>query len=237
MTNSPVPYRADVETPQSHELETVQQLNHAFDQILNRTAEDYGHAVRSVHAKSHGVLDGELSVEAGLPPELAQGLFATPGTHKVLIRMSTNAGDVLPDAISLPRGLAMKVFDVTGERLPGSEGTAQDFIMINGKVFIAPTAEKFLGNLKLLAKTTDRLEGTKKAVSATLRGVFVRYSKPSEQRRLPPFNLLRRRTQCRTFGGNLLQRHAISFRQLHREVQLEANCTGDDRTYGGSDCH
>ena len=171
MSNVPVLYRPDVEQLQDHEQETVQNLNAVFDTILERTAEDYGHAVRSVHAKSHGVLEGELTVDADLPPELAQGLFATPGRHKVLIRLSTNAGDILPDAISLPRGLAMKVFDVPGERLSGSEGTAQDFIMINGKVFLAKTAEKFLGNLKLLAKTTDRLEGTKKAVSATLRGV------------------------------------------------------------------
>ena len=171
MTEVPVRCRPDVEQVQADEQDTVEQLNSAFDIILERTAEDGGHAVRSVHAKSHGVLDGELTIDAGLPPELAQGLFATPGTHKVLIRLSTNAGDILPDAISLPRGLAMKVLDVPGKRLPGSEGTAQDFIMINGKVFTATTAEKFLGNLKMLAKTTDRLEGTKKVVSAALRGV------------------------------------------------------------------
>ena len=171
MTDAPVRYRPDVEQVQPDEQDTVRQLNAAFDLILQRTAEDYGHAVRSVHAKSHGVLDGELTIDAGLPPELAQGLFATPGTHKVLIRLSTNAGDILPDAISLPRGLAMKVFDVPGERLPDSEGTAQDFVMINGKVFTAPTAGKFLGNLNMLAKTTGRLQGTKKVVSAALRGV------------------------------------------------------------------
>ena len=171
MTDAPVAYRPDVEQIQDDEQETVQGLNATFDTILQRTAEDYDHAVRAVHAKSHGVLEGQLTVDAGLPPELAQGLFAVPGTHKVLIRMSTNAGDILPDVISLPRGLAMKVLDVPGERLAGSEGRAQDFIMINGKVFLAPTASKFLGNLKLLAKTTDRIEGTKKAVSATLRGV------------------------------------------------------------------
>ena len=171
MTPAPVRYRPDVEQVQAGEAETVQKLNAAFDTILERTSEDYGHAVRSVHAKSHGVLEGELTVDAGLPPELAQGLFANAGTHKVLIRLSTNAGDILPDTIGLPRGLAMKVFDVPGERLPGSEGTAQDFVMINGKVFTAPSAEKFLGNLQMLAKTTDRLEGTKKVVSAALRGV------------------------------------------------------------------
>ncbi len=171
MTNAPVRYRSDIEQVQADEQEIVGQLNSAFDTILERTNEDYGHAVRSVHAKSHGVLEGELTVEAGLPPELAQGLFATPGMHKVLLRLSTNAGDILPDVIGLPRGLAMKVFDAPGERLPGSEGTAQDFIMINGKIFTARTAEKFLGNLKMLAKTTDRLEGTKKMVSTALRGV------------------------------------------------------------------
>lgn len=169
--SAPVRFRRDVERIHADEQETVRQLNSAFDIILERTAADYGHAVRSVHAKSHGVLDGELTIDAGLPPELAQGLFATPGTHGVLLRLSTNAGDILPDAISLPRGLAMKVLDVPGARLAGSDGAAQDFIMINGRVFTAPTAEKFLGNLKMLARTTDRLEGTKKIVSAALRGV------------------------------------------------------------------
>lgn len=171
MTQAPVRYHADVETIASDERETIAELCSAFDVILERTAEDYGHAVRSVHAKAHGVLVGELTIDANLPPELAQGLFAKPGTHKTLLRMSTNAGDVLPDAISLPRGLAMKVFDVEGERLPGSEGTAQDFVMVNGTVFQAKTADKFLGNLKLLAKTTDRLEGTKTVMSSVLRGV------------------------------------------------------------------
>lgn len=171
MTDAPIRYQPDIEDIQPDERQTVQELCSAFDVILERTAEDYGHAVRSVHAKAHGVLAGELTVDGGLPAELAQGLFATPGTHKVVLRLSTNAGDILPDAISLPRGLAMKVFDVDGARLPGSEGTAQDFVMVNGTVFQAKTADKFLGNLKLLAKTTDRMEGTKKVMSTVLQGV------------------------------------------------------------------
>jgi hypothetical protein len=171
MTDAPIRYRPDVEDVQPDEGETIAELCTTFDTILERTAEDYGHAVRSVHAKAHALLDGELTVDADLPPELAQGLFASAGTHKVLLRLSTNAGDILPDAISLPRGVAMKVFDVEGARLPGAEGNAQDFVMVNGTVFQAKTADKFLGNLKLLAKTTDRLEGTKKVLSSVLQGV------------------------------------------------------------------
>ncbi|QNE32969.1 catalase family protein [Sphingomonas sp. NBWT7] len=171
MAKTPVRYSADVEDVKPDETETIAALNQTFDRILERTADDYGHAVRSVHAKAHGFLEGTLTVHADLPPELAQGLFITPGEHKVIMRFSTNAGDILPDTISLPRGVALKVLDVDGERLPDAEGRTQDFIMVNGPVFQSKTADKFLGNLKLLAGTTDKLEGTKEILSKALRGV------------------------------------------------------------------
>ena len=167
----PVRFTDSMETKQENEAETIEQLNATFDSILDTTAQDYGHAVRSVHAKAHGILQGTLTVASGLPPELAQGMFATPGEHTVFMRLSTNAGDILPDAISLPRGLALKVLDVEGERLPGAEGRTQNFVLVNGPVFQAKTASAFLGNLKLLAGTTDKMEGAKKVMSSVLRGV------------------------------------------------------------------
>src|SRR5664279_948547 len=156
MTGIPIRFSPDVEKLQAEESQTIRDLTEAFDTILDRTSADYGHAVHSVHAKSHGILEGELIVDNGLSPELAQGLFATPGAHKVFIRMSTTAGDILPDVIGLPRGLAIKVLGVEGARLPGTDGDTQDFIMINGPTFLATTTKKFLSNLKPLAKTTDR---------------------------------------------------------------------------------
>lgn len=167
----PLLFTPEIEQIRPDEQDTITGLDAAFDTILDRTSKDYGRAVRAVHAKAHGILSGEMMIDDGLPPELAQGLFAKPGRHAVLMRLSTNAGDILPDDISLPRGLALKVLDVDGERLPGAEGRTQDFVMVNGEVFQAKTADKFLGNLKLLAKTTDRIEGTKQVASAFLRGV------------------------------------------------------------------
>ena len=167
----PVRFDPSVEDVQPDEQATIAELNETFDTILEKTAADYGHAVRSVHAKAHGILEGTLRIADGLPPELSQGLFAKPGEHKVYMRISTNAGDILPDAVSLPRGLALKVLDVEGERLPGAKGTTQDFIMVNGPIFQAKTAADFHGSLKMLAKTTDRLEGTKTVMSSVLRGV------------------------------------------------------------------
>lgn len=170
MTPAPVRYSPAVEDIGADEAETIERINAAFDDILETTAENAGHAIRSVHAKAHGILRGTLTIDADLPPELAQGLFATPGEHDVWLRMSTNAGDILDDAVSLPRGLAIKVLDVNGERLPDAAGRTQDFVLVNGPVFQAKTADKFLGSLKLLAKTTDRAERSKVALSTVLQG-------------------------------------------------------------------
>jgi catalase len=167
----PVRYAPDVETRRDDEAETIEALSATFDEILETTSENYGRAVRAVHAKGHGLLAGVMTIEPNLPPQLAQGLFATPGQHKVVMRLSTNAGDLLPDTIGLPRGLAIKVHDVDGERLPGAEGATQDFVLVNAPAFTAQRADQFLGNLKLLAKTTDRATGAKVVLSKVLQTV------------------------------------------------------------------
>ncbi len=172
MTQSaPLRFSPDLEKVEADERTTISDLNDQFDIILEKTAEDYGHAVRSVHAKAHGIIEGKLTVLNGLPAELAQGMFARPGEHAAYMRLSTNAGDILPDAIALPRGLAIKVVDVEGARLPDAEGGTQDFVMVNGPIFQAPNPEKFLSSLKLLARTTDRMEGTKTVLSSVLQTV------------------------------------------------------------------
>jgi hypothetical protein len=168
---NPVRFDPSVEHPEADEAETGAAIVAQMRKIAEITFKDGGHAIRSVHAKSHGVLKGQIEIVEGLPPELAQGLFANPGLYPVVMRYSTTPGDILDDSISTPRGLAIKVMGVDGERLPGSEGDAtQDFVLVNGKTFSAPNAKAFLMNLKLLAATTDKAEGLKKVISAALRG-------------------------------------------------------------------
>ncbi|MDB6454479.1 catalase family protein [Falsirhodobacter sp. 20TX0035] len=167
---SPILYHSNVEQIQDDEKQTHHDLEQALLQIMMTTSQNYGHAVRSVHAKSHGVIEAELEILQNLPPELAQGIFATAGRHQAIIRISTNPGDLLADSISVPRGLALKVLDVEGTRLSGAQGSTQDFIFVNGPVFSAPNAAAFAKNLQLLAKTTDKAEWAKKALSAVLQG-------------------------------------------------------------------
>lgn len=169
--SDPVRYTPSVEHCEPDEDDTRHQLIEQLLSISDVTFKDSGHATRSVHAKSHGLLKAELEIADGLPPTLAQGLFARAGKYPIFMRFSTIPGDSLADSISVPRGLAIKILDVDGERLPGSEGDrTQDFVTVNAPAFAVPTAEAFLRNLKLLAKTTDKAEGLKKVLSATLRG-------------------------------------------------------------------
>ena len=168
----PLAYRPEYEQPELQERATEDGLVSTLRSISETTLKEEGRVLRSVHAKSHALLQGELTVAPDLPPELAQGLFARAGSYPVIMRLSTIPGDVLDDDVSVPRGLAFKVIGVEGERLPGSESeTVQDFVLVNGPVFAAPTGKAFLGNLKLLAATTDKAQFLKKALSYTLRGL------------------------------------------------------------------
>jgi len=65
------------------EAKTIQGLIATMRYINEKTFADGGHAIRSVHAKTHGILEGCLEVKAGLPSDLAQGLFATPGRYPI----------------------------------------------------------------------------------------------------------------------------------------------------------
>ena len=172
MSSKPIAYTPSVEQEAPGEQPAITAINTAMQSILETTWQDYGHAVRSVHAKSHALLQGEMQVLDNLPEALAQGVFARPGTFPVVMRISTNPGDILDDTVSSPRGLGLKIIGVEGERLPGSPGAAtQDFVMANGPAFVAPDAQGFAPSLKVLATTTDTGQAWKRALSAVLRGL------------------------------------------------------------------
>jgi catalase len=168
----PQQYSPDLDKPGADEKHTAEAISKTMIQIADKTFADSGHAIRSVHAKSHGILKGKFEVLPGLPKTLAQGLFARLATYAVVMRFSTIPGDLLEDSISTPRGLAIKIIGVGGKRLEGSEQDSnQDFVMVNGPTFNAPNAKAFHRSLKLLAPTTDRMPEVKKGVSAVVRSV------------------------------------------------------------------
>lgn len=163
----PLPYDASFESTLDDEDGIIHGLSDAMLGISQKVFKDTGHAHRAVHAKSHGILRGEMHVPDNLPEPLAQGLYAKAGRYPVLIRLSTTPGDLLDDNISTPRGMAVKIIGVDGERLAGSEDSdTQDYVLGNSPSFNVANAKTFLANVRIMAVPTDRAEGLKKVFSA-----------------------------------------------------------------------
>jgi hypothetical protein len=74
-----------------------------------------------------------MTIKKDLPEHLAQGMFAKPGKHDLVMRYSSLPPQITPDTAHAPRGLGIKVFDVPGEKLFGSANT-QDFTFNNYRI-------------------------------------------------------------------------------------------------------
>ena len=105
-----------------------------------------------------------------MPDYLRQGIFTQAATYPVVIRISIAPGDILPNDISTARGVAMKVMNVDGERVPRSDDRVQDFVMINSIKFLTETLKALSIGIAGFAATTDKIEGMKKAASFVMQG-------------------------------------------------------------------
>ena len=170
MSTQFVPYSDSVETIQPDEQKTFDDIAATMKDIMHKIGDRQRHTTRAVHAKSHALVKAEMTIKDGLPEPLRQGLAAQPGTYGVIMRFSTNPGDILSDHISSPRGLAIKIVGLDGEKVPNHAGEkTQDFPMVNGPTFDTADAAGFLKNMKLLDKNANAPEAVKQAVSTASR--------------------------------------------------------------------
>ena len=163
-------YRDDLETIEPDEPETHQKIIDVMTEGMHLVRQKSGENLRISHAKAHGLLQGKLVVESNLPFELAQGLFAKPGTYAVLVRLATAPGEITDDSkISTDRGMAIKVFGATGPKLPGHSADTQDFVFDTGKEFFNSGAKAFLQTFKpnavIAPKLSDSVKGAVSEIS------------------------------------------------------------------------
>ena len=99
----PVKYTPDIEHSVDREEDLTREILAQMGAAQRRAAGEHKHAHRDAHAKSHAVLKATLEVHEGLAPELAQGIFARPGTYEAVARLSSAPGTSTPTALP-PRG-------------------------------------------------------------------------------------------------------------------------------------
>ncbi len=155
-----VRFRDDVEQPSIDEEGLVFKIAASLNTNNVWALKKYRHGIRDAHAKSHGLLRGELTVYPDLPDELRQGLFAEPASYPIVVRLSSTAGALRSDQTKGIRGLGIKVLGVCGAKiLPDDDTTNQDFILVTHREFPFADAAAYLKRgmplAKVLARTPD----------------------------------------------------------------------------------
>ncbi|HEY0062071.1 MAG TPA: catalase family protein [Telluria sp.] len=165
-------YHDGLEQKQENEDAIIDAVVASMTRVNHRVFDKHRHATRDAHAKSHGVLVGEVTVYDMLPPHLAQGVFARPATYPVVLRLSTAPGDVNSDKIPAPRGMAIKMLGVHGRQfLPKrQQASTQDLLLVNHPVIAFGHAAAYLQVQKLLEKHMDDSDTTKRIFAALARG-------------------------------------------------------------------
>ena len=151
-------YSDDLERPTPDEDAIIEKIVHTLHGNNVAAYQKYHHGIRDAHAKSHGILRGDLTVYPDLPPELAQGLFATPATYPVIARLSSTAGAIRSDQLRGIHGLGIKLIGVDGPRcLPEDGANTQDLLFVTHREFPFADARTYLRRGMPLAWLLARL--------------------------------------------------------------------------------
>lgn len=137
-----------VEVEQPGEKEKIWEVSNQFNRMQMMNFNEHHHCLRGTHLKTQGVshthrcrkaiadqcsqcVIGRFVVHDKLPPHLAQGMFAKPGTYDCIMRYSSLTPKLIPDNVPQPRGIGIKIFGVEGEKLWGEDKRTQDWTMNN----------------------------------------------------------------------------------------------------------
>jgi len=168
---TPILYTPDIEVIDEDEAALSAEIVEQMAASSRCAFERHRHAIRDAHAKSNGLLKGELTIHADLPAHLRQGVFAQPRTYQVVARLSSAPSDIHSDEIPAARGFALKILGVDGERLtPAIGGGNQDFLMVNFPALAFGTIAKYKRMLTLLEANSHAPDTFQRLVAGTAHG-------------------------------------------------------------------
>jgi len=140
------------------EEKKVAEIASTMERMQKHNFDKHRHAFRATHVKTQGIVKGTLKVLDRLQPHLQQGMFSTPGkTYDVFARYANEPYLLQDDHEAGPRGLSMKVFGVTGERLEDvpEDVTTQDWFFNNAPMIELTDIDTTLDIMRLREKYFD----------------------------------------------------------------------------------
>ncbi len=168
-----VRYDDSVESRQPDEDELIEKIVASMSRVNKRVFDQHRHATRDAHAKSHGVLRGELTIYDNLAAHLSQGLFRTARSYPIVARLSSAPGHIQSDTIPVPFGMALKLIGVEGKKfLPGHEDElTQDFLLVNNPTIPFGDVATYWKTQRLLEAQGDPPELVQRAAASVASGV------------------------------------------------------------------
>lgn len=133
-----------------NEEELIQKIAEA---IAMRVRNGPKPAIRDAHPKAHGCVHAEFRIVDHLNLPLAQGVFKPGTAYPAYIRFSNGNPDPRrPDIKRDVRGMAIKLLNVSGEKILLDERDAQtqDFILVNHPVFFMDDLARYLKMVQAL---------------------------------------------------------------------------------------
>lgn len=138
-----------IEYPDKNEDDITRDIIKILSKSLSK---DYANKrqLRRFHAKSHGLVKAELSIDGALPRELQVGLFKLNRTYQAWIRFSNASPNMDRDDNKGARGMAIKIMNVGELPLePDMLGDTQDMLLTNNKVFFPGTPKLMVAAMKV----------------------------------------------------------------------------------------
>jgi hypothetical protein len=142
-------YRGDGQLEEQLIEETIAIIKKYIDRRFDQGRRP---ALRAAHAEATGRVCATFQVDDDLrerAPDLMRGVFATPGrTYQAWIRFSNGNSELQNHHLPDPRGMAIKLLEVVGDRLLQDERHTQDFILVNRPVFFGDDLERYNAALR-----------------------------------------------------------------------------------------
>jgi hypothetical protein len=149
-------YSDSIERSQPDEAAITELIVASMGRVNRMIFDKHRHAVRDAHAKSHGILKGELEIYQGMRQHLRQGIFANPQRYSVIVRLSTAPGDLQSDRTPALYGMAIKVLGIAGNKvLSDDEGHNQDFLLVNYPVMPFGNVASYWAFQQMMEKLAD----------------------------------------------------------------------------------
>ncbi len=142
------------ESLESNEVEITEKLwRLCLSQMLRNQEKKI--PLRAFHTKRLGAVRGRFQVRKDLDEAFESPVFQPGASYEAIIRFSSAPGAVLPDIIPIPRGFAVKLNRVSGERLlnQGPPERCQDFVCVNSPVFPLKNTRELEEMMEAIAKS------------------------------------------------------------------------------------